>query len=175
PWPSGRSFSLQTAVRNSNPRRASTLSRGMWEWYRIGLSLGLGIGLGALLAALIAPRRALVVVVAVLAAGVGAAGGYRIGGGARGGLGGGHGGRGGGMGGALGAPVVAAVVTGTLRRGGTRGGTAMLVGLGALGLMALAVIPFVGFLEAVAVPGLAAGGRGGSPERYAGLRSLARD
>jgi hypothetical protein len=81
----------------------------------------------------------------------------------------------GGIGGALGAPVVATVVTGTLRRGGTRGGTAMLVGFGALGLMALAVIPFVGYLEAVAVPGLAARARGRSPERYAGLRSLARD
>jgi hypothetical protein len=150
-----------------SPRRASTLSRGMWEWYRIGLSLGLGIGLGALLAALIAPRRALVVVVAVVAAGLGAVVGYAIGGW--------HEAVAGGIGGALGAPVVATVVTGTLRRGGTRGGTAMLVGLGALGLMALAVAPFVGYLEAVAVPLLALRARGRSPERYAGLRSLARD
>jgi hypothetical protein len=51
----------------------------------------------------------------------------------------------------------------------------MLVGLGALGLMALAIIPFVGYVEAVAVPLLAARARGRSPERYAGLRSLARD
>ncbi|MET0563703.1 MAG: hypothetical protein ABW114_09690, partial [Gaiellaceae bacterium] len=103
----------------------------------------------------------------VVAAGIGAAVGY--------GIGGWHEAVAGGIGGALGAPVVATVVTGTLRRGGTRGGTAMLVGFGALGLMALAVIPFVGFLEAVAVPGLAARARGRSPERYAGLRSLARD
>ena len=82
---------------------------------------------------------------------------------------------GGGIGGALGAVVVASFVAGTLRRGGTRGGTAMLVGLASLGLMALAVIPFVGYLEAVAVPGLAARARRRRPERYAGLRSLARD
>src|SRR5262245_44423872 len=163
----GTLFSPANASLKLEPERASTLSRGMWEWYRIGLSLGLGIGLGAPLAALIAPRRALVVVVAVLAAGIGAAVGYAIGGW--------HEAVAGGIGGALGAPVVATIVTGTLRRGGTRGGTALLVGLGALGLMSLAVIPFVGFLEAVAVPGPAARARGRSPGRYAGLRSLARD
>jgi hypothetical protein len=147
--------------------RASTLSRGMWEWYRIGLSLGLGIGLGALLAALIAPRRALAVVIAVVAAAAGAAIGYAIGGW--------HEAVGGGIGGVIGAVVAASLVVGTLRRGGTRGGTAMLVGLGSLGLMALAVVPFVGYLEAVAVPTLAGRARRRAPERYAGLRSLARD
>jgi hypothetical protein len=67
------------------------------------------------------------------------------------------------------------VVGGTLRRGGTRGGTAALVGLAALGLAALALIPVVGYLEAVALPALAARARRRRPERYAGLRSLARD
>ena len=64
---------------------------------------------------------------------------------------------------------------GTLDRGGTRGGTALLVGLASLVLAALALIPFVGYLEAVAVPALAARARRRRPERYAGLRSLARD
>ena len=51
----------------------------------------------------------------------------------------------------------------------------MLVGLAGLGLMGLAVIPFAGYLEAVAIPLLAARARRRRPERYAGLRSLARD
>jgi len=37
------------------------------------------------------------------------------------------------------------------------------------------LIPFVGFLEAVALPALAGRARRRQPERYAGLRSLARD
>jgi len=81
----------------------------------------------------------------------------------------------GGVGGALGALVVAGLVAGTLRRGGTRGGTALLVGLASVGIAALALIPFVGFLEAVALPALAGRARRRQPERYAGLRSLARD
>jgi hypothetical protein len=42
-------------------------------------------------------------------------------------------------------------------------------------LAALALVPFVGYLEAVALPALAARARRRRPERYAGLRSLARD
>jgi hypothetical protein len=39
----------------------------------------------------------------------------------------------------------------------------------------LAFIPLVGFLEALAVPALALRMRRREPERYAGLRTLARD
>jgi hypothetical protein len=39
----------------------------------------------------------------------------------------------------------------------------------------LAFVPLVGFLEAAAVPALAARMRRREPERYAGLRTLARD
>jgi hypothetical protein len=81
----------------------------------------------------------------------------------------------GGVGGALGAVVVASVVAGTLSRGGTRGGTAVLVSLAAVGLAGLALIPVVGYLEAVALPALAGRMRRRDGERYAGLRSLARD
>ncbi len=140
----------------------------MWEWYRIGLSLGLGVGLGALLAAVVAPRRAGVTVVlgaAAIAAGAGA--GYAIGGWQEA--------LAGGLGGGLGALVAARLVLGTLERGGTRGGTAVLVGLGALILAALALVPAVGYLEAVTLPALAARARGRRVERVAGLRSLARD
>jgi hypothetical protein len=49
--------------------------------------------------------------------------------------------------------------------------------MGAAGvvLAALTWIPIVGYLEAAIVPALAARLRGRMPERYAGLRSLARD
>ena len=139
----------------------------MWEWYRIGLSLGLGIGVGGLLSALAAPRRALVLVVAALAAAAGAGAGYAIGGW--------HEAVAGGVGGVLGAIVVAAFVAGALRRGGTRGGTALLVALAALVLAALALVPAVGYLEAVVLPALAARARRHGGDRYAGLRTLARD
>jgi hypothetical protein len=139
----------------------------MWEWYRIGLSLGLGIGIGGLLSALAAPRRALTLVVAALAAAAGGGAGYAIGGW--------HEAVAGGVGGALGAVVVATLVAGALRRGGTRGGTAVLVGLASLVLAALALIPVVGFLEAFVLPALADRARRHGGDRYAGLRTLARD
>lgn len=139
----------------------------MWETYRIGLSLGLGIGIGGVLAALAAPRRALVLAVAALAAAGGAGAGYAIGGW--------HEAIAGGVGGALGAAVVSAFVAGALRRGGTRGGTAVLVASASLVLAALALVPVVGYLEAVVLPALSARARRHGGERYAGLRSLARD
>jgi hypothetical protein len=40
---------------------------------------------------------------------------------------------------------------------------------------ALAFVPVVGYLEAVAVPALGARARRRTPERHAGLRSLAKD
>ncbi|MGE5434545.1 MAG: hypothetical protein ACM3S3_07140 [Candidatus Doudnabacteria bacterium] len=64
---------------------------------------------------------------------------------------------------------------GTLRRGGTVIGTGILIGLAGLAIAALALIPFLGYLEAVALPALAARARRREPERYAGLRTLARD
>jgi hypothetical protein len=75
----------------------------------------------------------------------------------------------------LGAVGAGQVVAGTLRRGGTRFGTAAFVGLAAVVLAALAWIPGVGYLEAAVVPALAGRLRRRAPERYAGLRSLAKD
>ena len=82
---------------------------------------------------------------------------------------------GGGAGGALGALGAAQLVQGTMRRGGARFGTAVFVGLAAIVLAALAWIPAFGYLEAAVVPAFAARLRGRAPERFAGLRSLARD
>ena len=64
---------------------------------------------------------------------------------------------------------------GSLQRGGTRGGTAALVGLLALAAAALAFVPVAGYLETIALPLLALRARRRGGERYAGLRTLARD
>jgi hypothetical protein len=79
------------------------------------------------------------------------------------------------LGGLLGGVAGIPVAAGALRRGATRGGTGILVAVAGLGLAVLALIPFVGYLEALALPALALRTRGREPERYAGLRSLARD
>jgi hypothetical protein len=137
------------------------------DWYWIGVATGLGVSIGVLLAGLIGASRALLVAAVVGAGGLGILVGLGIGewdeaiGGAAGGV--------------LGAFGAAQLVAGTLRRGGTRLGTAAFIGLAAVALAALAWIPAVGYLEATVVPALAARLRGRAPERYAGLRSLARD
>jgi hypothetical protein len=133
------------------------------DWYTIGILVGLGASIGV--AATGALRRALAgLVVAVVAAG---AIGLLFGqwdeavGGAVGAI--------------CGAIGSVPLVRGALRRGGTRGGTALLLALAAVVGAALAFVPVVGYLEAVAVPALGARLRSRAPERHAGLRSLARD
>jgi hypothetical protein len=51
----------------------------------------------------------------------------------------------------------------------------LFIAAAAVVLAAIAWIPGVGYLEVTVVPALAARLRGRVPERYAGLRSLARD
>jgi uncharacterized transporter YbjL len=133
------------------------------DWYTVGILVGIGAALGVAATGLL--RRALValVVAAVIAAAIGVAiwqWDEAVGGVA------------GAICGALGSsPLVA----GTLRRGGTRGGTAALLGVAALVAAALAFVPVVGYLEAIAVPVLGARLRRRAPDKHAGLRSLARD
>jgi hypothetical protein len=138
----------------------------MGAWYTIGLSLGLGLGLGVLLSGLLGVNFA--GVAAALIAGAGA--------GALIGLGVGDAGEaiGGAIGGFLGALSAAAVVHGALRRGATRLGLAAFVGMGGLLVALLALIPAVGYLEAVVLPILAARMRGRQAARFAGLRTLAK-
>jgi hypothetical protein len=78
------------------------------------------------------------------------------------------------IGGVIGAVSASVLVRGALRRGGTRGGTGFIVGSAALALFALALVPIVGFVEAVVMPVLAGRARRRHPERYAGLRTLAK-
>jgi hypothetical protein len=137
------------------------------SWYWIGVCAGLGVGIGVLLAGLFAGTRIALTAALVLAAGAGVAIGYALGQWDEA--------VGGGAGGALGSIGAAQLVMGTLRRGGARFGTAVFVGLAALVLAAVAWIPIAGYLEAALVPAFAARLRGRAPERYAGLRSLAKD
>ncbi len=135
--------------------------------YLVGLFAGLGASLGLAFAGVLAGTRGGYATAAVLAAVAGILLGLLLAGwpeaiaGAVGGL----------LGGAGAGPVV----RGTLERGGTRAGTALLVVLVALGGAVLALIPVVGYLEAIALPILGARVRRRGGERHAGLRSLARD
>jgi hypothetical protein len=140
----------------------------MGAWYWIGVSVGLGAAAGVL-AAGVAAR--VVVAAVVVAGGIGAGLGYAVDAWQPGSWGDVAGGALGGVVAALGALQI---VRGALRRGGTSGGTAILVTGAALGVAALAWVPVLGYLEAAALPALAARLRRRAPERYAGLRTLAK-
>ena len=139
----------------------------MGDWYTIGLAVGLGTALGALFAGLLSATPLGRIAAIVLAGAAGAVAGVLIEdwtelvGGAIGGL--------------LGAAAAVVIVSGAFRRGGTRTGLALIVAALAAGLAGLALIPGGGYLEAVALPALAARLRRSQADRYAGLRSLARD
>ena len=141
-------------------------------WYWIGVAVGLGAAAGVLFAGLVSgSRRALVGAVA-LGGAAGAALGYGLDtwqAGSWGDIAGGA------IGAVIGGFGAAVVVRGALGRGGTRGGTAVLVTGAALVTAGLAFVPVVGYLEAIVLPGFAARIRRRQPERYAGLRTLAKD
>lgn len=136
------------------------------SWYTIGLGLGLGLGLGVVLIGILGSNVLGAGVGAILGAAVGAAIGLAIGETAEV--------IAGAVGGSLGALSAAAVVHGALRRGGTRSGIAAYVGVLGLVVCLLALIPSVGYVEAVAIPLLAARMRGRQAARFAGLRTLAK-
>ncbi len=141
-------------------------------WYWIGVATGFAAGAGVLLSGLVPARRAALIVLVVAAGGAGAAIGYGVESWEPGGWGDRLGGI---LGGIAGAGGAAQIVVGALRRGGTRGGTAALVAAAGIVVAALGLVPALGYVEAVALPVLAARLRRRRPERYAGLRTLARD
>lgn len=135
----------------------------MGAWYWIGVCAGLGAALGVLAVALLRDVR-VALPLAVLAGGPlgwaleewpGAAAGA--------------------LAAVLGAVGASPTVRGALARGGTRGGTAALVGGAAFVLAALAFVPVLGYLVALALPVLGLRLRRRQGERHAGLRILARD
>ncbi|HEY8030109.1 MAG TPA: hypothetical protein VIE38_11420 [Gaiellaceae bacterium] len=141
----------------------------MGAWYWIGVAAGLGAAAGVLLAGAV---RVALVAVALLAAAAGAGLGLAVEAWQPGSWGDIVAGGAGGFAGAVGA---AQIVRGALRRGGTAMGTAVIVAGAALLGAGLAWVPALGYLEALALPVLAARLRRRQPERYAGLRTLARD
>jgi hypothetical protein len=145
---------------------ATTLS-GVWEAYRIGVAAGIGVGAAVLAVGWLARSRAGIAAAFVAAAAVGGVVGFLIDDWSEAVAGV--------VGAILGGVGAAQIVRGALRRGGTTGGTGILVGLAGIGLAALALVPVVGYIEAVGIPAFAARLRRRQPERYAGLRSLARD
>jgi hypothetical protein len=148
------------------PLTVALHSMTMGSWYTIGLSLGVGVGAGVLAAGLLARSRAGIVLAAVLGGFVGAAVGFAVGGtpeivaGA--------------VGGPLGAGGASPVVLGALKRGGTRAGTAVFVAAAGLVVAGLSLLPALGYVAAVAVPAVGIRLRRRAPERYAGLRTLAK-
>jgi hypothetical protein len=150
----------------SRRRPAGLHSRAVGAWYTIGLCLGVGVGAGVLAAGLFARGIPGIVVAAVGGAATGALVGLLVGGSAQvvAGV----------VGGVLGAIGAAQVVVGALRRGGTKGGVAFLVAGAGIVVALLALVPVVGYAAAVAVPALGARLRRRFPERYAGLRTLAK-
>jgi hypothetical protein len=140
----------------------------MGAWYWIGVCAGLGAAAGVLVAGF----AARIVLAAVLVAGLaGVALGYVIDASEPGGWGDLVAGA---VGGVAAAFAAAVIVRGALRRGGTPGGTALLVAGAALVVAGLAWIPVVGYLEALVLVAFATRLRRREPERYAGLRTLAK-
>jgi hypothetical protein len=154
-------------VKRPAARSAVSRLRAMGDWYTIGLALGLGTAVGVLFAGILSSTPLGRIAGIALAGGVGGVIGLviedwtEVAGGA--------------VGGVVGAAAAAIVVAGALRRGGTRGGLALIVAAVAAGLAGLAFVPAAGYVAAVALPALAARLRRTQAERYAGLRTLARD
>jgi hypothetical protein len=142
------------------------------SWYWIGVCAGLGASVGVFFAGVAGTGRAWRIAAVVLGGAVGAGIGFGIESWQPGGWGDRLAGIVGAVAGALGALQI---VRGAARRGATHAGTALLVAGAALVLAGAAFIPVVGYLEAVGLPALAARLRRAQPERYAGLRTLARD
>jgi len=138
----------------------------MGDWYSIGVFAGLGVALGIAAAGAFGGRR-VALVAPFLAAAVGFALGIVFADAEEAAAAG--------VGAVLGAAGTLQLVRGALGRGGTRLGTALFVLLGAVIAAALAFVPLLGYVEAVAVPALGMRLRKRAGERYAGLRSLARD
>ena len=139
----------------------------MGDWYSIGVFAGLGVALGIAAAGAFGGRR-FALVAPFLAGAVGVALGIVLADAEEAAAAG----VGGVLGRSRGAPARAAERSAAEGHGWR---TALLVLLGAVAVAALAFVPLLGYVEAVAVPALGMRLRRRAGQRYAGLRSLARD
>lgn len=135
-------------------------------WYGIGVSVGMGVAFGVLCVALLAALRLGPLVSLVLAVAGAVAVGWFVNDwfGAGGGI----------IGAALGVLGAALIARGAMNRGGTSGGTGFILASAGVALAALAWVPIAGYVAAVVVPVLGMRARRRTPERYAGLRTLAK-
>lgn len=138
----------------------------MGSWYWVGVAAGVGAAFGVVAVALVGGAGWRVVLGSLGGAAAGLGFGLLVGDWLEAGAGG--------VGGVLGSIGAAPTLRGALERGGTRGATAALVVLAAIVVAALAFVPLVGYLLAAALPLAGMRARRRSPERYAGLRTLAR-
>jgi hypothetical protein len=144
----------------------------MGTWYWIGVSVGIGAAVGVFQAGFWQTGRSSRILVPAVAVAIGLGVGWAISDWQPGTWADRIGGVAGVVLGLLGAVPV---VVGALRRGGTRGGTVTLLAGAAIVFAGLAFVPALGYLEALTLPALAALLRRKRPERYAGLRTLAKD
>jgi hypothetical protein len=163
---------LSGAMSQQRTSSARGYGSSVGSWYWIGVSAGLGAAAGVLLAGATGAGRGGRIAVILAAGAAGAGIGWGIQSWQPGGWGDRLAGIAGGLAGALGATQT---VSGALRRGGTRLGTGALVAGAAAVVGAAAWIPAAGYLIALALLALAPLLRRARPERYAGLRTLARD
>lgn len=144
----------------------------MGSWYWIGVCAGLGAAVGVLFGGVAGTGRGGRIAAILLAGAVGAGIGFEVASWQSGGWGDRAAGIAGGVAGVL---CATQTVSGALRRGGTRVATGVLVTAGAVVVAALAWIPAAGYLIALVLLALVPLLRRAGPERYAGLRTLARD
>jgi hypothetical protein len=136
------------------------------------VSAGLGAAVGVLFGGVAGNGRGARIFAILLAGAVGAGIGFEIANWQTGGWGDRAAGIAGGVAGALGATQT---VSGALKRGGTRVATGVLVACGAIVVAALAWIPAAGYLVVLVLLALVPLLARRRPDRYAGLRTLARD
>jgi hypothetical protein len=146
--------------------------KGVGTWYWIGVCLGIGVAVGVFHAGFWGTGRGAAILVTLSAVAIGLVLGWVISDSEPGSWGD----RGAAVAGVvLGLLGAIPVVVGAMRRGGTRGGTVTLLAGAGLVLAGIGFIPVVGYLVAVVLPVLALLLRRRRPERYAGLRTLAKD
>jgi hypothetical protein len=147
-------------------KRPPTRLTSMTDWYTVGLFAGLGVAVGIAVVGVLGGRR-IALLAPLVGALLGVALGYLLGDVEEAVAGG--------LGGALGAFGSAQLVSGALGRGGTRLATGFFVVLGAVFVALLALVPVLGYVEAIAAAVLGVRLRRRAGKRYAGLRTLARD
>lgn len=136
------------------------------SWYWVGVAAGVGAAVGIVGVALVGAVAWRAVAAAILSGAAGLGVGLLLGGWPEA--------AGGAVGGVLGSFGAVPTLRGALERGGTRAATAALLVGAAVAVGVLSFIPILGYLLAAILPAAGLRARRRSPERYAGLRTLAR-